>query len=135
MTRLVPSFLLVVAAAFTGIETATSCPGCLDRSRVNRSCEWTGDTAFPVDWQNPAHRKHLIADAQLAEDLAIRRGDAEFNRLYGYEAHGGLIDQGRVVRACMARLVAAIEQNHAVTSNQVGSARGERDVEFDAAAA
>src|SRR5437868_7115262 len=108
MTRLLGSFVLLVAAVLTGVGTATHCPGCLDRSRINKSCEWTGDSAFPIDWQNAAHRKHLVADAQLAEDLAIRHGDAEFNRLYGHEAHGGLLDHGRVVRECMARLVSAI---------------------------
>src|SRR5881397_3483428 len=88
--RFITLSLLVVIAAFTGVGTARYCPGCLDRGRVNKGCQWTGDSAFPIDWQNTAHRRHLIADAQLAEDLAIRYADAEFNRLYGYEAHGGL---------------------------------------------
>ena len=135
MSGIFTVFLVLVVAVFTGVSTATHCPGCLDRTRINKSCQWTGDNAFAIDRQNPAQRKHLVADAQLAEDLAIRSADAEFNRLYGYEAHGGLIDHGRVVRECMARLVAAIEQNHAVTMDQVASARGERDVQFDTAAA
>jgi len=135
MRRLLPASLLVAAAVSGGIEFGRHCPGCIDRSRVNSSCEWTGDTAFPIDAGNPAHRQHLVADAQLAEDLAIRHGDAEFKRLYGYEAHGGLIDQGRVVRDCMARLVAAIGDEHAVTREQVARARGQRNSIFDSAAA
>jgi hypothetical protein len=131
---LAPSLLLLVAAS-SGLAFARHCPGCIERSRVNKGCEWTGDTAFAIDWNDPAHRKHLVGDAQLAEDLAIRRADAEFNRLYGYEAHGGLIDNGRVVRECMARLVAAIQTNHAVTVQQIAVARGERSRLFDTAVA
>ena len=66
---------------------------------------------------------------------AIRHADAEFNRLYGYEAHGGLIDNGRVVTDCMARLVGVIETTHAVTPEQIVVARGERSRLFDTAAA
>jgi hypothetical protein len=83
------SVLLFLAAICCGVAFARHCPGCIDRTRVNKACEWTGDTAFVIDWDAPAHREHLTRDAQLAEDLAIRRADAEFDRLYGYEAHGG----------------------------------------------
>jgi len=135
MRRFVAPSLLLLAAAFSGIGLARHCPGCIDRSRVNKGCEWTGDAAFQIDRNNSAQRQHLVADAQLAEDLAIRHADAEFNRLYGSEAHGGLIDNGRVVRECMARLVGAIEANHAVTPEQIAVARGERSRLFDTAAA
>ena len=135
MRRWMARSLLLVLAVASGVAFNRHCPGCIDRSRVNKECEWTGDSAFPIDWKNPAHRQHLTADAQLAEDLAIRRGDAEFNRLYGYEAHGGLIEHGRVVRECMARLVDAIERNHAVTPEQIAAARGQRSLLFDVTAA
>jgi hypothetical protein len=135
MKRLVAPSLLFLIAAWSGIAFARHCPGCIDRSRVNKNCEWTGDTAFAIDRTNPAQRRHLVADAQLAEDLAIRRADAEFNRLYGYEAHGGLIDHGRVVRECMGRLVGAIQSNHAVAPMQIAVARGERSRLFDTATA
>lgn len=110
-------------------------PGCIDRGRVNAHCEWTGDSIFPIDTGNPAHQQHLVADAQLAEELAIRYADAEHKRLFGYEGHGGLIDHGRVRNECMARLVTTITNNHAVTSQQVDAARGERDRLFDLGAA
>ncbi|HYX81594.1 MAG TPA: hypothetical protein VE714_04330, partial [Gemmatimonadales bacterium] len=102
---------------------------------MNKTCTWTGDTTFRVDPQNANHQAHLIADAQLAEELAIRYADAEFNRLYGYEAHGGAVENGRVRNECMARLVAAIETNHAVTAEQVAVARGRRNRTFDTFAA
>ena len=135
MRRFVASSLMLLVPAAIGVAFAERCPSCLDRGRVNKRCEWTGDAAFPIDWNKPAHRQHLIHDAQLAEDLAIRHADAEFNRLYGYEAHGGLIDNGRVVRECMARLVDAIEANHAVTPEQVTIARGQHNLWFDLATA
>ena len=131
MRRLVAPSLLLLVAVSSGIGFTRHCPGCIDPSRVNKGCEWTRDTAFPIDWNNPAHRQHLVADAQLAEDLAIRHADAEFNRLYGYEAHGGLIDNGRVMKDCMARLFGVIGTNHAVTPEQIASARGVRSSLFD----
>jgi hypothetical protein len=106
---------------------------CIDRSRVNAACEWTSDSGFPIDPHNPAHRQHLVADAQLAEELAIRYADAEHLRRFGYEGHGGLIDRGGVRNECMARLVSAIERNHAVTPDQIAAARGQRNRLFDAA--
>lgn len=135
MSRFVASSVCLLLAVIAGFASAAACPSCIDRARVNRTCGWTGDAKFPVDAQNPEHQKHLVADAQLAEDLAIRYADAEFNRLYGYEAHGGLIDRGRVRNECMASLVTAIENNHAVTPEQIAIARGQRDWVFDAAAA
>jgi hypothetical protein len=95
--------------------TRLICPGCVDRHRGNRSCEWTGDTAFRIDLGNPAHREHLVVDAQLAEELAIRYAHTEHARRFGgANAHGGLLDGGRVRNDCMNRLVAAIAHNHAV---------------------
>ena len=135
MRRLIAPLFLLLVAVSGGVWFDRHCPGCIDRSRVNKGCEWTRDTAFPIDWNNPVHRQHLVADAQLAEDLAIRHADAEFKRLYGYEAHGGLIDNGRVLRGCMVRLVGVIETNHAVTLEQIAEARGERSRLFDTAAA
>jgi hypothetical protein len=109
------------------------CPGCIARDRVNKSCEWTGDTKFPLDPRNPAHQEHLIEDAQLAEELAIRYADAEFGRRFGVEHHGGLIDNGRLRRDCLSRMFHAIENNHDVTSEQVHVARGRRNPTFDLA--
>jgi hypothetical protein len=110
-----------------------SCPDCIDRTRVNKACEWTGDTVFPIDPREPAHWRHLVADAQLAEELAIRHADAEFSRRFGVEHHGGLIDNGRFRRECLSRLFGAIEANHGVTPDQIRVARGQRNGSFDVA--
>ena len=66
MRRSLSPWLLLLAGMSGGIATYAACPGCIGRDRVNSTCEWTGDTAFPLDSQNPAHQQHLVTDAQLA---------------------------------------------------------------------
>jgi hypothetical protein len=112
--------------------TWVRCPGCLDRSRLNENCNWTGDTAFPLDPSNPTHQQRLVHDAQLAEDLATRYADAEHLRLYGFNGHGGQIEHGRLVKECATRLFATIENNHSVSGEQVQAARPVRNLAFDA---
>jgi hypothetical protein len=125
--------LLLVVCALIGAKRA-GCPGCIDMNRDNPTCEWRGDAQFRFDAANPAHHQHLVSDAQLAEEIAIRSADAEHGRLYGFEGHGGLVDRGRVRNACMARLVSRIQSNHGVTAQQIQVARGQRSPAFDLAA-
>ena len=125
-----PGLVAVVGGVWA---TYVTCPGCIDRSRVNSACKWTGDTAFPIDPQNAASQKHLVGDAHLAEELAIRHADVEFGRRFGVEHHGGLIDGGRFRRECLSRMLHAIENNHGVTAGQVALARGQRNWIFDGA--
>ena len=132
--RVLALWLLLPAVAIGGaVITYTRCPGCLARDRVNKGCSWTGDTRFPLDPRNPAHRLHLVEDAQLAEELGIRYADAEFGRRFGVEHHGGLLENGRVRGECLARMFQAIENNHAVTSEQIRVARGQRNPTYDVA--
>jgi hypothetical protein len=135
MTRqLFAPWLLLLVGMSGGIgATYVGCPGCIERDRVNSTCEWTGDTTFPLDSQNREHQRHLIKDAQLAEDLSVRFADTEHKRLSGYKGHGGLIDNGRVVKECMARLFTTIENDHVVTSEQIQVARAQRNRAFDLA--
>lgn len=132
---LTPWFLLGVATCAGAWVTYETCPGCIDRTRTNKTCDWTGDTAFSVDYKNASHQAHLVADAQLAEELAIRYADAEFGRRFGVEHHGGLLDGGTFRRECLSRLFDAIENNHDVTSAHVQFARGQRNGTFDFAVA
>lgn len=134
MRRFLAPWLLLLVGMSGGIgATYVACPGCIERDRVNSACEWTGDTKFLLDPQRPAHQQHLIRDAQLAEDLAVRYADTEHKRLSSYAGHGGLIDNGRVVKECMARLVTTIENDHFATSQQIQAARGQRNRAFDVA--
>ena len=127
-------WLLGLVAMAGGVWiTYVTCPGCIDRSRINGACEWTGDTAFPIDPRNAAHQQHLVGDAHLAEELAIRHADVEFGRRFGTEHHGGLIDGGRLRRECLSRMFQAVEDTHSVTSEQVSLARGQRNWTFDLA--
>ena len=130
---LAPWLLLLVGMSGGTGATYVGCPGCIERDRINSTCEWTGDPKFPLDPQNPAHQQHLIKDAQLAEDLAVRFADTEHKRLTGHMGHGGLIDNGRVVKECMARLFTTIENDHGVTSEEIQVARGQRNRAFDVA--
>jgi hypothetical protein len=132
---LAPWLLLFAVTSVGAVVTYMRCPGCINRDRVTTTCEWTGDTRFPIDPQNAAHQTHLVGDAQLAEELAIRHADAEFGKRFGVEHHGGLIENGRFRRECLTRLFHAIEINHGVTSEQVRVARGQRNGTFDLAAA
>lgn len=106
--------------------------GCIDRSRLNADCAWTGDLAAPLDLAQASDRRHLTDDAQLAEGVAVRTADTQHKRRFGYGGHGGLIEHGRVVRECMATLAAAIERNHGVTAAQIDAARAQRNPWFDA---
>jgi hypothetical protein len=134
MTRLFVPGLVALAVMSAGVWTTyTTCPGCVDRTRANSACEWTGDTTFAVDPTNVAHRRHLVADAHLAEELAVRHADGEFGRRFGVEHHGGLLDGGRFRRACLDRMLHAVGQNHQVTPEQVANARAQRDLRFDVA--
>src|SRR5581483_2474285 len=60
-------------AALAAVAFSTA--ACLPRERFNKACEWTGDTAFPLDLQKPDDRAHLVVDAQLSEELATRFAD------------------------------------------------------------
>lgn len=136
MTRLVAASLIgSIATACGAAVLYDTCPGCIERNRVNARCEWRGDTASRLDVGQSADRRHLSLDAQLAEDLAIRYADEEYRRRSGYEGHGGLIANGEFRNRCLARLVASIEQSHGVTSEDVRVARGRRNAAFDAGVA
>jgi hypothetical protein len=106
--------------------------GCIDRTRLNAECAWIGDTSFRLNLANPTRQRHLIADAQLAEGVAVRYADTEHRRRFGYGGHGRLVDHGAVLHACFDKLVAEIERNHDVHSADIDAARAERDLRFDA---
>src|SRR5262245_58525591 len=105
--------------------------GCIDRGRLNQQCEWTNDSAFALDLARPADRRHLVADAQLAEGLAVKYADTEHRRRSGYGGHGGLLEYGGVLRQCYGPLVDRIARDHRVSAAQIDAARRGRDPRFD----
>lgn len=127
--------LAAIVVAVGSLATWAVCPGCIDRSRINNGCEWTGDLGFPLDQGTSAHRAHLVADAHVAEELAIRFADVEHGRRHGIEHHGGLLDGGRVRNDCLSQMFGAIERSHGVTAAEVQVARAGRNATYDAAVA
>lgn len=136
-----PDWAIVVGMVGIGIAaTRVVCPGCVDHSRANSNCEWAGDTAFRIEVTDGRQWRHLVGDAQLAEELAVRYADARFYRWafpVRTEASGPVqtsdthADNVRAQRTCLDRLGAVIENAHAVTAEEVEAARGARNPVFD----
>lgn len=116
--RRTPHARLVLWAAACVLLSA-----CGPRDRINARCAWTGDAGGALDLSEPADWQHLVADAQLAEDLAIRYDDAEEARGIG----------GPVGAQCLASLVTVIRLRHGVTAVDVERARAHRNAGFDRA--
>lgn len=98
--------------------------GCVRRDGRNSDCRWPKEvTAHPVS----AH--HLSADAEFAEDLAIRYADAHFglHSLTPSETYPDERDQ------CMERLFAEIGKEHGVSLEQVSGSLGQNRAYIDTA--
>jgi hypothetical protein len=115
------------------IFVAVCASGCLPRERFNKNCEWTSDSIRALDTQNPRDYRHLVEDAQLAEELRVRYADFKHKEPFGYEGHGGLLEQGKVGDDCQAKLDTMIQKSHHVTAQQIEHARKHRDPRFDLA--
>jgi hypothetical protein len=50
--------------------------GCIDSSRVNDVCSWTDTVTRQLDLGRRSDREHLRQDAEIANDLMVRFGDA-----------------------------------------------------------
>src|SRR5690348_1940436 len=93
--------------------------GCMRRDGRNSDCRWPGETAG-----HRADARHLSADAEFAEDLAIRFADTH----YGLRTRNfvSLQDYAAARDTCMARLFGAIAAQHEVPAARVAVALGER---------
>lgn len=101
---------LVVAVVFV-----VGAAGCVRRDGRNSDCRWPAETS-----NHSAAARHLSADAEFAEDLAIRYADAHFglyspNPSPSYEA-----ERDR----CMGKLFGEIAKEHGVAVEQVSSSLG-----------
>jgi hypothetical protein len=92
--------------------------GCIDQSRVNDTCAWTDAVAGPLDLSRAADREHLRQDAEIANELMVRVGDA----------HGrNRPDLQRPYREqCMNALRDTIQARHGVTAAQIHAAERDR---------
>lgn len=99
-----------------------SAAGCVPRDGRNSDCRW------PAEASNySADARHLSADAEFAEDLAIRYADTHFGRHNPSEEYGPERDR------CMAKLFEEIAEEHGVPVEQVSSSLGRNRAYIDVA--
>lgn len=132
--------LAVLLALSGGIATRLTCWGCVDQTRANRKCELSGDVPLRIDVSNQAQWRHLVSDAQLAEELAVQYADAKFYR-WAFPVRNSAsgptqtsdthADNVHAQEVCLAQLSQSIQTLHAVTGEQVAAARQSRSATFD----
>jgi hypothetical protein len=86
---------------------AVSSSACILRPGMNRDCNWPSEASRPLDLTNGMDRRHLILDAEVAEELVDR-----------YRFH-----QPNDQPACEKRLAEAVARTHSVNVNDVVRAR------------
>ena len=101
-----------------------SAAGCIRREGRNSDCRWPGETS-----NHPVNARHLSADPEFAEDLAIRYADTHFGRhspnpRESYEAERD---------ACRDRLFEEIAKEHGVPVGQVSDSLGRNRAYIDLA--
>ena len=96
-----------------------------DVSRVtgrNPDCRWPAEASH-----HSADLRHLSADAEFAEDLAIRYADIHLGRRNPSEEYGAERDR------CMAKLFEEIAKEHGVPVERVSSSLGRNRAYIDVA--
>lgn len=119
--RSLPLLVVLLGASACGIPP----------DRTNTDCRWTHDPSIALDPRHAPDERHLFADAQIAEELAIRYADV----------HRGLRSPNFIGRAeyaaardrCMASLIETIGRNHDVDPEHVRTLVRRRPVAFDIA--
>jgi hypothetical protein len=120
MPRAVRGWLLV----------AICCSGCLGRPPLNADCAWPDEPVARLDLRAMRDRRHLSADARVAEELAIRHADAARGHRSGHYA-GADEYHGRREQ-CLAALSVEIARHHSIEPARVAGAVGQRDAVLDA---
>jgi RsiW-degrading membrane proteinase PrsW (M82 family) len=99
--------------------------GCLDSSRLNTSCTWTGDSnSAALDLGVAADRRHLANDARIAGENATRYRDS-------VKVHFGFERAARLDVECLDRLSTTIAAQHRVSRADIDAAAAMRDVPLD----
>jgi len=98
--------------------------GCVRRDGRNSDCRWPVETSH-----YSADARHLSADAEFAEDLAIRYADTHFGPRSPNpsEAYGAERDR------CMEKLFEEVARQHGVPVEQVSNSLGRNRAYFDLA--
>jgi hypothetical protein len=89
--------------------------GCVRRDVRNSDCRWPGETS-----NNPATARHLSADPEFAEDLAIRYADTHFGLRSPNPSETYEVERDQ----CMERLFEEIGKEHGVPVGQVSGSLG-----------
>lgn len=112
---LIAAFVLIVCGS-----------GCVRRQGRNSDCKWPGETS-----NHPPTSRHLSADAEFSEDLAIRYAD----RHYGLHTPGWVSWEvyGDERDRCMAELFDQIAKEHGVSAQVVSASLGQNRVLVDLA--
>ena len=88
--------------------------GCVRRSGRNSSCEWPGEPeAKKLDLGRWSDRWHVSRDAEFAEDLAIRYGDAHYGLRSGHFESQQTYAQA--INRCENSIFVSIAKIHGVT--------------------
>jgi hypothetical protein len=90
--------------------------GCIRRDGLNSDCRWPGETS-----KNRVTARHLSADAEFAEELAIRYADVHFGRRTPNASEDSPAERDR----CMEGLFAEIAKEHGVPVEQVSASLGQ----------
>jgi len=98
--------------------------GCVRRDGSNSDCKWPGETP-----NYPVSARHLSADAEFAEDLAIRYADAHF----GLRSPNPSEQYGAERDRCKERLFDEIGKEHGVPVDQVSGSLGQNRAYIDIA--
>ena len=100
--------------------------GCVRRDGRNLDCRWPGET-----FNHSRSARHLSADAEFAEDLAIRYADSHF----GPRSPNPSEEYGAERDRCMRKLFEEIAKQHGVSVEQVSRSLGRNRAYIDVAEA
>jgi len=100
--------------------------GCVRRDGRNSDCRWPREPA-----NDPADARHLSADAEFAEDLAIRYADTNHGLRTRYYVSGKVYEAAR--DRCMGVLFEQIAREHGVPAKRVSESLGRNRAHIDAA--
>jgi len=88
---------------------------------TGQTCTWqASDDPSPLDLQDQGQGLHLMSEAVLVEDLAVRYADFHRGHRSGHFAGSDVYQQTR--EQCMAMLFEAVANHHGVSTGQVRNA-------------
>lgn len=109
-------------AVFMAMIFVLSLGGCVRRDGRNSDCRWPGEV--PVE---PVSARHISADAEFAEDLAIRYADTHFGRHSPNPSERYPAERD----ACRDRLFGEVAKQHGVPVAQVADSLGRNRAYID----